>query len=148
LREGIGIVNNDAREARRQYEEAVATGEIRWGMGVEPEERLNPVRAAYDAAQAGDRLFQTELTISQVQGKAFVGQSTTRIRRVETEASRIINEIEGYGWRLEHVSTTFVETGSSSSKRVLANVGSVEAAVHGVTTALYVFRRTATKTGS
>jgi len=128
-----------SKEERDALEHARATGEIFWGMPIQPEDRLNPVRAAYDAAERGDQIFQTEISLSLTQGKAYRGGVATRVSRVEDEANRVVNEIEKYGWHLEHVSTTFVPTGATSTGRV--GMSGDESAFHGFTNVLYVFRR-------
>lgn len=118
----------------------VSEAEQYWGMGHVPDARVaSPERLAYEARERGDQLFQIDLIVNVVQGRAFVGAASTRVYR--PEAVDTLGLIEAQGWRLEHVSTTFVQTGSSATKRVLANAGSTEVATHGQLVALYVFRR-------
>jgi hypothetical protein len=53
----------------------------------------------------------------------------------------VLGAIEAQGWHLEYVSAAFVEQGSSSTKIILANAGSVLVATHGILMGVYVFRR-------
>jgi hypothetical protein len=111
-----------------------------WGMQIMPDPRVaGPERLAYEAYERGDAIFQIDLPVAGVQGYALFGQSATRTWRAEY--GDVLGRIEQQGWRLEHVSTTFVTQGSSATKRVLANDGSTEVGTHGALIGLYVFRR-------
>jgi hypothetical protein len=66
--------------------------------------------------------------VSAVQGYALMGAVSTRT--VHGDEADVIGPVEAQGWKLEHVSTAFVQTGSSATKRVLANVGSTAVATH------------------
>jgi hypothetical protein len=106
-----------------------------------PDPRVaSPARLAYEARERGDRLFQIDLVVSAQQGFAQLGSAGTRTYRVGE------GSIEEQGWHLEHVSTTFVQAGSSATKRIMANAGSTEVATHGHVIGLYVFRRAAEPT--
>lgn len=121
--------------ARDAYERS---GEAAWGMHYQPDSARDPVHLAYEARQRGDRLFQVDLPLIWVQGAAGIGTASTRQTRLEVGS--VLGQIEEQGWRLEHVSTTFVEHGSSASKKVMANAGSTVVATHGAVVAVYVFR--------
>jgi hypothetical protein len=111
-----------------------------WGMPHAPEVRTaSPERLAYEAYERGDHFFQIDVVVSVIQGHISIGMTMTRLYRPEPYDT--IGAIEAQGWHLEHVSTSFVETGSSATKRVLANAGSTLVANHGSLVALYVFRR-------
>lgn len=112
-----------------------------WGMHHQPDDcQASPERLAYEAYERGDLMFQLDITVSAVQGYSQLGTSSTRT--IRSEPRDFLGAIEQQGWRLEHVSTAFVQTGTSASKRVLGNAGSTEVGVHGQLVALYVFRRT------
>lgn len=115
-------------------------GESSWGMSHAPDERTaSAERLAYEAYERGDALFQIDITLAAVQGISQLGSSSTRVMRAQP--TDMLGPIERQGWKLEHVGVTFVETGSSASKRVLAHAGSTEVANHGQIVGLYVFRR-------
>lgn len=114
--------------------------ELDWGMAYEPDPRTaSPARLAYEAYERGDRWFQIDIILNAIQGRSQVGAAYTRTRR--GDEADLIGPIEDQGWDLRHVSTTFVQTGWSSSKRVMSNAGSTEVATHGQLVALYVFQR-------
>lgn len=111
--------------------------QARWGMNCIPDTRIaTPERLAYEAYERGDQLFQIDLAVSVVQGtvNALVGYSRT----VRPEYLDHLGAIEAQGWRLEHVSTTFVHQGQSTMG---ALGGAAETASHGMLMGLYVFRR-------
>lgn len=118
-----------------------ARNENQWGMNHMPDPRTaTPDRLAYEARERGDRLFQIDMVISVTEGWAQMGSAGTRTYR-PMEGVDYLGPIEDQGWRLEHVSTAYVEQGSSATKRVMANVGSTEVSVHGYLVGTYVFRR-------
>jgi hypothetical protein len=103
--------------------------------------QVSPERLAYEAHQRGDQWFQVDVAIAAVQGYAAAGSNSTRT--VHEPLDDFIGAIEAHGWTLQHVSTSFVQTGSTGTKRVLHNVGSTVVATHGYLAGLYVFRRVA-----
>lgn len=130
---------SDTQVNARQARDAVEA-EKYWGMNYAPESRATPERLAYEARERGDAIFQIDIVISVSQGWAQLGQAATRTYR-PMEGQDWLGAIEGQGWKLEHFSTSFAQHGSSSSKRVLANVGSTELATHGALIGVYIFRR-------
>jgi hypothetical protein len=85
----------------------------------------SPVGRAEAAAQRGDRFFQVEIPHSTVTGYSSdfalaPHWDTTRTKRSET-APDLLGRIEELGWRLEHVTWLFVQTGASSRDKVLSS---------------------------
>jgi hypothetical protein len=118
-----------------------------WGMPYHPGNRqISPERMAYEAFERGDRYFQYDMPVAAIEGLARLG--TTGTRPVHAELPDVLGAIEDQGWSFVTATTSFVQTGSSATKRVLGNVGSTEIAVHGQIVALYIFRRAeANRTG-
>jgi hypothetical protein len=128
----------DAGSRRERWAEAdAARANARWGMSYVPDPRTaSPDRLAYEAYERGDRWFQIDLVVHVVQGAVNLAHGYTRVHRgPEYDA---IGPIEAQGWKLEHVSTTFVQHGQSTMSAV---GGAAEEATHGVLIGLYVFRR-------
>lgn len=100
----------------------------------------SPEQLARQAYERGDQLFQIDLVVSAVQGA--VSNSDILTRTVRGESGDVLGAIEAQGWRLEHVATSFVETGSTSVKKFFSDTGAL-VANHGHLVALYVFRRAA-----
>lgn len=101
----------------------------------------SPVGRARSAAQRGDRFFQVELVVSALTGVASMfGSSDNEITRAEQHPD-LLGLIEDEGWHLEHAGFVFVETGSTSTERMLfSGEGTV---TRGALTGVYLFRRTA-----
>jgi hypothetical protein len=126
------------RQAQRENDERER--EAQWGMPFDSDDQAaSPEQMAYSAYQRGDRIFQIDLPVAWVQGWYGVGQTSTRVRH--PTPYDVLGAIEAQGWHLEDVSAAFVEQGSSSTKRILANVGSTLVATHGILMGIYVFRR-------
>lgn len=98
----------------------------------------DPAQLARTAHERGDQFFQIDLVVSAVQGA--VSNSSIMTRTVRADAGDVLGAIEAEGWRLEHVSTTFVDTGSTSVRKFFADTGTL-VANHGHVIGLYVFRR-------
>ncbi len=101
----------------------------------------SPVGRAREAFRRGDRLFQVELEVSALTGEdSMFGSADNRITRNELQPD-LLGRIEDEGWHLEHAGYVFVETGSTSTDRMIfSGQGTVTRGVlHGV----YVFRRVA-----
>lgn len=98
-----------------------------------------PIGQAEEALQRGDRFFQVEIPISALRGPASsFGSSTNQLRRSRNNAPDILGQIEELGWRLEHVGYVFIETGSTSTNRVLSTgQGTV---TRGQVQGIYLFR--------
>lgn len=101
-------------------------------------ERSHPGRA-FDAWERGDQFFQIELPVSQLVGQGSSFGSSTNVRRGVRGGTDILGQIEEQGWALEHVGYVFIETGSTSTNRVLSTgQGTV---TRGSLTGVYLFRR-------
>jgi hypothetical protein len=112
-----------------------------WGMTHAPDSRVaTPAALAREAYERGDQLFQIDLIVSAIQGA--VDNTAPMTRTVRSDPGDVLGAIEAQGWRLEHVSTSFVETGSTSVKKFFSDTGAL-VANHGHLVALYVFRRAA-----
>lgn len=98
-----------------------------------------PVGQAEEAMERGDRFFQIEIPISALSGPASAfGSSTNQIRRTRNRAPDLLGQIEEFGWRLEHVGYVFIETGSTSTNRMLGTgQGTV---TRGQVQGIYLFR--------
>jgi hypothetical protein len=101
----------------------------------------SPVGIATAALAAGNEFLQIELEVSELTGpSSFFGSSSNQVRHTGT-ATDLLGRIEAVGWHLEHVGYVFIETGSTSTNRVL---GSGEGVVtRGNVTGIYLFRRVA-----
>lgn len=75
------------------------------------EEKLGPVQLAQAAKERGDVLLQVQMIewaqIAPLHREVKVSNGA--------EFGPILSEIEGIGWRLEHVSTTFMASASFGS---------------------------------
>jgi hypothetical protein len=125
-----------AERAERERQHQLAAG---WGMQYMPDERESPARAAWEAKQQGRRFFQTDIPIAYISGGIGIGTTASRTDRVPWTTD-YLGEIEDQGWRLEQMTTVFIQAGSSATKRVLANDGSTHVATHGVLLGVYLFR--------
>ncbi len=98
----------------------------------------SPVGRAEVARQRGDAFFQLELDISKLGGPASsFGSSSAQLKRSGGHPD-LLGQIEEAGWRLEHVGYIFVETGSTSTNRVLSTgQGTV---TKGIVQGIYLFR--------
>lgn len=98
-----------------------------------------PVGRARAAFERGDRFFQAEIEVSQLTGTpSMFGSSENAITRRDDQGD-VLGRIEDEGWRLEHVGYVFVETGSTSTDRMLfTGQGTV---TEGLVTGVYLFRR-------
>ena len=97
-----------------------------------------PVGQATEAKERGDRFFEAQLDAAQLKGptSAF-GSSDNEVRR-RTGAPDTLGQIEEIGWRLEHVSHAFIETGATTTNRVLGTGQGM--VTQGVVTGFYLFR--------
>lgn len=99
-----------------------------------------PGRAAA-AYQRGDAFFQLELDISALSGPtSFFGSSANAITS-HTGAHDVLGTVEAQGWHLEHVGYVFVETGATTTNRVLGTGQGM--VTQGVIRGIYLFRRAA-----
>lgn len=125
-------------EEERQYQE---DKRLRQQAATEAAFARTPIGRARAAFARGDRLFQAELEVSSLTGTASMfGSSENEITRRD-EQPDLLGRIEDEGWHLEHAGFVFVETGSTSTDRMLGTgQGTV---TRGVVTGVYLFRRAA-----
>lgn len=97
----------------------------------------SPVGMAYAAKSRGDAFFQVELEINSVSGNSQWGSAQGRVRGAGGRPD-VLGQIEEIGWRLEHVGYVFIETGSTSTNRVLGTGQGV--VTKGLTQGIYLFR--------
>lgn len=90
--------------------------------------------------QNGDRFFQLSIAVSELSGAASSFGSSANEFRSSAGAPDVLGQIEDLGWRLEHVGYVFVETGSTSTNRLLSTgEGTV---TRGQVQGIYLFRST------
>ena len=99
-----------------------------------------PVGQAVGAKERGDRFFEVQLDAAQLKGPASAfGSSENTVHR-SARAPDVLGQIEEIGWRLEHVSHAFIETGATTTNRVLGTGQGM--VTRGVVTGFYLFRNT------
>ena len=99
----------------------------------------SPVGRASAAFNAGARFFQIEIEVSSLTGYASAFGSSSNSVNHRGDASDVLGQIEEVGWRLEHAGWVFIETGATSTNRVLSTgQGTV---TKGNVTGVYLFRR-------
>jgi len=99
----------------------------------------SPVGIATTAKQQGQQVFQLLLPLAELEGvSSSFGSADNQL--TDLMQHNVLDEIEKVGWRLEQADTVFVETGATSSSRVLATgEGTV---TRGTLYCLYIFRAT------
>jgi hypothetical protein len=99
----------------------------------------SPVGRATAAKEAGQAFFQFEMDISALGGSSGLGSSAGRMRHSGGRPD-LLGQIEETGWRLEHVGYVFIETGATTTNRVMSTgQGTV---TKGVVRGIYLFRNT------
>lgn len=102
------------------------------------DDSASPVALARQTYDRGDRYFQIDLVVSVTQVIEEQGSLRTGTYRPHMPAD-LLGQIEDQGWSLEHVSTSFVLHGTSTT---MFGIGEESrSADHGSLIALYVFRR-------
>jgi hypothetical protein len=98
----------------------------------------SPRGLARRAHEQGDEFFQIQLEVSRLSGESsFFGSTSNSLR--QGGGPDLLSQIEGEGWHLEHAGYVFVETGATSSNRLLpTGQGTV---TQGVVLGVYLFRR-------
>jgi len=136
----------EQKEAERQQREAEQRQAAAEQAAAEEQRRraaylASPLGRAEAAYANGEGFFQfTDVTAALNGQPSGFGSSGNSIRHGDGGVSQLA-AIEAVGWHLEHVDHVFVETGATSTNRVLATgPGTVtEGAIH----AFYLFRRVA-----
>ncbi len=90
------------------------------------------------AYQRGDAFFQVDIDVARLAGTASAfGGSVNRVK--PGGKPDLLGQIEDVGWHLEHAGYVFIETGSTSSNRMLSTgQGTV---TRGMVRGIYLFRR-------
>ncbi|GAA4381117.1 hypothetical protein [Paeniglutamicibacter cryotolerans] len=100
----------------------------------------SPLGLAIAAHTNGDAFFQVQIEVSSLTGTAsFFGSSENDVHH-SGKSTDTLGQIEKVGWRLEHVGYVFIETGSTSTNRVMSTGQGV--VTRGNVTGIYLFRRT------
>ncbi len=97
------------------------------------------LQIARTALERGDALLQLQIEVGYLTGEQSSWGSSDNTLSADPTIGWMLGEVEKLGWRLEHIAHSFVETGSSSSARIL---GTGEGTVNrGALIGMYVFRR-------
>jgi hypothetical protein len=96
----------------------------------------SPVGQAEAAAAAGAAFFQTQIEVSRLDGDAGWGTASAQVKHLARPD--LLGQIEAFGWRLENVGYVFIETGTTSTGRVL--MSGEATAVRGIVLGIYLFR--------
>lgn len=127
----------EARQKQAEEEAARQAAEAAEKQRQAEEWASSPAGLATTARQQGRQLFQILLAIAELGGdSSYFGSADNRVH--DLTQSTALDEIEKAGWRLEKTDAVFVETGATSSGRVLmSGEGTV---TRGTIYGLYVFR--------
>lgn len=101
------------------------------------EYEASPVGRAEAERAAGSAFFQIEIEVSQLSGSSGFGSSTGRVRHSGGRPD-LLGQIEDKGWKLEHVGYVFIETGSTTTNRVMSTGQGM--VTRGNVTGIYLFR--------
>lgn len=124
-----------------QDQERQAANEERARMREAEAYKRSPIGLAESAFRSGDPFFQIELEVSSLAGSPSSFGSSENTLVTASSSAVILGQIEAIGWHLEHAGYVFVETGSTSTNRVLATGQGVVTKGH--VAGIYLFRRTA-----
>lgn len=75
---------------------------------------------ARTAHERGDTLLQLTIESGRLTGAKSSWGSSENLTMSDPDVGWLLGHVEAIGWRLEHTSHVFVETGSSSSARLLS----------------------------
>ncbi|MFD6175872.1 MULTISPECIES: hypothetical protein [unclassified Isoptericola] len=127
-------LEKEARQREQQAAEAARAEEQR-----RAEFAASPLGRATTAYQRGDAFFQFTATVSALTGQSSGFGSSDNTVSEYSGGVEVLGPIEALGWSLEHVSHVFVQTGSTSTARVMSTgEGTV---TRGLVNAIYLFRR-------
>lgn len=101
------------------------------------EYEASPAGRAEAERAAGSAFFQIEIEVSQLSGSSGFGSSTGRVRHSGGRPD-LLGQIEDKGWKLEHVGYVFIETGSTTTNRVMSTGQGM--VTRGNVTGIYLFR--------
>ena len=103
------------------------------------EEASRLLQLAHDAHARGDALLHLQVEVSRLTGEASSWGSADNDFRTNDGVGYFLSEVERVGWRLEHTGYTFVESGATTSQRMLSSgTGVVN---HGGVAGYFTFRR-------
>lgn len=97
----------------------------------------SPVGMATSAKESGNGFFEIELEIGSSKRNVSFGSSDFG-KHKKSDFTGLLSQIEGVGWRLEHVGYYFMITGETSRDKFLAS--GQNTAVNGKTMGVYLFR--------
>ncbi len=100
------------------------------------EHEASPVGRAEAKRAAGSAFFQIEIDVSQLAGSSGFGSSTGRV--LHTGGRPDLRTDRRKGWKLEHVGYVFIETGSTTTNRVMSTGQGM--VTRGNVTGIYLFR--------
>ncbi len=103
--------------------------------------RKSPQGQADSAFQRGDEFFQIELPHSSVTGFTNAAFNSATAGKIRSRGNRtdLLGQIESQGWRLQHASWVYIQTGQNSRDKFLASGQHV--VVTGEVVGIYLFRR-------
>ncbi|WP_449407372.1 hypothetical protein [Microbacterium maritypicum] len=96
---------------------------------------------ARDAYIRGDTLLHLHVEVSRLTGEPSSWGSAANDYVQNESVGYFLSEVEGLGWRLEHTGYTFVESGATTSQRMLGTGSGV--VNHGAVSGYFTFRRAA-----
>ncbi|WP_091229152.1 hypothetical protein [Microbacterium sp. 3J1] len=109
------------------------------------EEATRLLQLSADARARGDVLLHLQVEVSRLTGEPSSWGSAQNEFTTNESVGCFLGEVERVGWRLEHTGYTFVESGATTSARMLSTgTGVVN---HGAVTGYFTFRRTESPTG-
>jgi hypothetical protein len=98
-----------------------------------------PTGQAFAAYQSGSAFYQVEIPHSKMTGIANGFWGSRQGKRTESVAPDVLGQIEASGWRLEHASWVYVQTGQDSRDKFMASGQQV--VVTGEVVGVFLFRR-------
>ena len=105
------------------------------------EEAARLLQISRDAYDRGDALLHLQTEVSRLTVQASSWGSAENDFVSDEHAGYFLGEVERIGWRLEHTGYTFVESGATTSARMLSTgTGVVN---HGHVAGYFTFRRVA-----
>lgn len=103
------------------------------------EEAARILQTAHEAHARGDLLLHVQLAAAHLTGQASSWGSADNGMQRDEHIGYFLSEVERIGWRLEHTGYTFVESGATTSARMLSTgTGVVN---HGHVAGYFTFRR-------
>lgn len=103
------------------------------------DEAARLLQLSRDAYSRGDALLHLQVEVSRLTGEASSWGSADNGFVSDESVGYFLSEIERIGWRLEHTGYTFVESGATTSARMLSTgTGVVN---HGAVSGYFTFRR-------